>query len=198
MAFPSDSNKARAIDGLVIVGGAELDIRRQRCGKGFVYRAADGSRIVDADVVARIESLAIPPAYGDVRIASNADAHLQAVGRDAAGRWQHRYHHGWEAVRENRKARRLAILGGVLPRLRANVRRDLARRPLDRTKALACAVAIIDETHIRVGSEAYAESSGARGAATLLLRRLVCGSASRERAARCSGANSGMRAWSGR
>jgi len=171
MSLSIRSGKAQTVEGLAIVAGDELDIRRQRCGRGFVYRSADSSRIVDADVIARIAGLAIPPAYRDVRIASNADAHLQAVGRDAAGRWQHRYHHGWEAVRENRKAERLAVLVAVLPRLRANVRRDLARRPLDLTKALACAVAIIDQTHIRVGSEAYVESSGARGAATLLKRQ---------------------------
>ena len=76
-------------------------------------------RIRDANVVARISSLAIPPAYTDVRIASRHDAHLQAIGRDAAGRWQHRYHDGWQEIRENRKAERLAVLVDALPKLRA-------------------------------------------------------------------------------
>jgi DNA topoisomerase-1 len=155
---------------LSIVAAADLDIRRRRCGRGFIYLAGDGRQITDAAVIERIRGLAIPPAYSDVRIASRADAHLQVVGRDAAGRWQHRYHEDWDAVREHRKAERLAMLVEALPRLRARVKRDMARRQTDITKALACAVAIIDATHIRVGGEAYVESSGARGAATLLKR----------------------------
>lgn len=154
-----------------MVSGEDLDIRRRRCGRGFIYLDPRGERIREGSVVARITSLAIPPAYTDVRIASRNDAHLQAIGRDAAGRWQHRYHDGWQEVRENRKAERLAVLVDALPKLRARVRRDIARRQLDLTKALACAVAIIDQTHIRVGSEVYASSSGARGAATLLKRQ---------------------------
>src|SRR5262245_59242221 len=47
--------------------------------------------------------LAVPPAYADVLYAADADAHLQAVGRDAAGRLQYRYHERWEDVRELRK-----------------------------------------------------------------------------------------------
>ena len=48
----------------------------------------------------RLASLAMPPAYEDVHYAAYARAHLQAVGRDAAGRLQYRYHPDWEKVRE--------------------------------------------------------------------------------------------------
>ncbi|MCX5580498.1 DNA topoisomerase IB [Kaistia terrae] len=167
---PSESSAIRA-GGLVMVSGEDLDIRRRRCGTGFIYLDPRGVRIREASVIARIASLSIPPAYTDVRIATRKNAHLQAIGRDAAGRWQHRYHDGWQEVRENRKVERLTLLVAALPKLRAQVRRDIARRQLDCTKALACAVAIIDQSHIRVGSEVYAATSGARGAATLLKRQ---------------------------
>lgn len=165
-----------AKSGLAIEGIAGLTIRRRRQGKGFIYLDSAGRRIRAEKELARIASLAIPPAYQAVRIAANPSSHLQAIGRDAAGRWQHRYHDAWAEVREARKVDRLAILLRALPRLRAAVRRDMAHRALDRGKALACAVAILDETHIRVGSEPYLSTSGARGAATLLKRQSVLSS----------------------
>jgi DNA topoisomerase I len=158
---------------LAWVRARELVIRRIRCGRGFAYRTADGARITDPAMLARIRALAIPPAYADVRIAADPSAHLQAIGRDEAGRLQYRYHPRWEAVRELRKARRLERIAGVLPVLRRTVRRDLDLPGLPRRKVLALAVALIDRAYIRVGGEDYARARGGRGAATLLKRDLV-------------------------
>src|SRR2546426_2054466 len=96
--------------GLRLVASDELTIRRRRNGCGFAYLAADGTPLRDAATVRRLASLAIPPAYEEVLCAEDATAHLQAVGRDAAGRLQYRYHPDWAKVREMRKARRLARL----------------------------------------------------------------------------------------
>jgi DNA topoisomerase-1 len=155
------------------VAAEELTISRLRRGKAFSYRDAAGRAIRDAGTLARIASLAIPPAYEDVRIAADPRAHLQAIGRDEAGRLQHRYHPAWERLRERRKARQLLGILAALPKLRAAVARDLGQRELGRDKALACAVAIIDRCHIRVGNEAYATANGSFGAATLLKRHVT-------------------------
>lgn len=146
----------------------DLTIRRRRCGKGFVYTDESGKRIRDGQTLARIRSLAIPPAYEDVRIAAHAEAHLQAVGRDEAGRVQYRYHPDWEEVREERKIDRLAEICAVLPRIRRTVARDLRRPELSRRRVAAAIVALIDRTHIRIGCEDYVHSGRSRGAATLL------------------------------
>ena len=66
----------------------------------------------------RLAALAVPPAYVDVLYAADPSAHIQAIGRDAAGRLQYRYHPDWQRVREMRKARRLARLAEVLPQIR--------------------------------------------------------------------------------
>lgn len=166
----SDASEPGVALGLVVVDAAALSIRRRRAGKGFVYLDGAGRRITDAAVVARIRSLAIPPAYTDVRIAAEAGAHLQAVGQDEAGRIQYRYHPAWTEVREVRKAERLAAILGVMPRIRAVVARDLAAPRLERRKALAAAVALLDRGQLRVGCECYAHTRGGRGTATLLKR----------------------------
>jgi len=154
--------------GLVIVSLDALTIRRQRCGKGFTFRAADGTCVRDPAEVKRLRSLAVPPAYVDVRYASDDKAHLQAVGTDAAGRLQYRYHAKWTEVREALKARRLQRIALALPTIRRAVNRALAGGGQDATFAAAAVVHLVSLTAIRAGSEAYAKERGTRGAATLL------------------------------
>lgn len=171
MKIPSDAEAARLAAQAVrlrIVSPERLTIRRCRAGDGFFYRDRRDRRVADDKVLARIRALAIPPAYADVRIAADPRAHIQAVGRDEAGRLQYRYHPDWTQVRESHKAERLRRVLEALPTVREAVARDLARRSLCREKALACAVAMMDESHIRVGNDCYARKSGGRGTATLL------------------------------
>jgi DNA topoisomerase-1 len=155
---------------LVRIGRDELTLVRQRRGKGFCYRDADGVLIADAATRDRIRALGIPPAWRDVRIAPNPKAHIQALGVDEAGRDQYIYHPDWELRREGRKQRRLAALTAVLPRLRRKVDAALAAEAGSRELALAIAVALIDRTAMRVGREKYLETSGTRGAGTLYAR----------------------------
>jgi DNA topoisomerase-1 len=154
--------------GLERVGAEDLTIRRVRCGRGYIYRTADGRRVRDPEALARFAALAVPPAYRDVRFADNPRAHLQAIGRDGAGRLQYRYHPDWATVRERRKAQRLLRLVQRLPVVRRAVTRHLSAAQPSRAFALASAVELIACTAIRAGDESYARQRGTRGAATLL------------------------------
>jgi len=161
-----------AAAGLKLAAPRDLSIERKRAGRGFFYVDKTGRRITDEETLSRIRSLAIPPAYREVRVAADPRHHLQAIGRDEAGRTQYRYHPDWDTVRETRKVERLDRVIEALPRLRRAVERDLASPRLSRAKALAAAVALIDETHIRVGCETYVRSNQAHGASTLLKRHV--------------------------
>jgi DNA topoisomerase-1 len=154
--------------GLRIVGPDELTLRRQRCGKGFIFLHPTGVRVRDKDEIARLKSLAVPPAYADVRYAADASAHLQAVGTDAAGRLQYRYHPQWTRVREALKARRLEGLARALPAIRRAVGRNLGGETCDVGFAVAAVVELVALTAIRPGSEGHAKERGTRGATTLL------------------------------
>jgi DNA topoisomerase-1 len=133
-----------------------------------VYLDARGRRLRDERILYRLKRLAVPPAYDAVRFAPDPHAHLQAVGRDAAGRAQYRYHPDWEKVRELRKARRLARLAEALPLIRRWVTRHLNDAEPTRERALAAVIELVGLTALRPGSEAYAKQNGTRGAATLL------------------------------
>lgn len=154
--------------GLTIVTPDALTLRRETAGDGFAFRDVRGRLIRDEDEVKRLKSLAVPPAYRDVRYAADPTAHLQAVGVDAAGRLQYRYHPDWTLVREELKARRLDALTRALPTIRRAVRRRLAGKEPTRDLAMATVVELVALTALRAGGDAYAKENGTRGATTLL------------------------------
>ncbi len=142
-------------------------IRRKGAGKGFTYVDEDGERITDADVVGRIRSLAIPPAWQDVWICSDPNGHIQATGVDAKGRRQYRYHDEWRAARDREKHDRVLRFAKQLPVLRGQVAADLELEGMPRQRVLACAVRLLELGFFRVGGEAYAEENDSYGLATL-------------------------------
>ena len=153
--------------GLRYVSDAMPGIARRRAGKAFSYRAPDGRPIKDRAELARIRALAIPPAWTGVWICRHANGHLQATGRDARGRKQYRYHPEWRAVRDAAKFDRMLAFGHALPRIRARVEQDQARRGLPREKVLATVVRLLEVTLIRVGNQEYARDNKSYGLTTL-------------------------------
>jgi DNA topoisomerase-1 len=153
--------------GLKHITTDELTVRRRRRGRGFGYFQPDGTAVTAAEK-RRLAELAVPPAYEDVLYAVDPNAHIQAVGRDAAGRLQYRYHPQWQLVRETRKARRLARLADALPRIQRGVSQHLNSSAPSREFALAAVVELVGRSALRPGSEQYARLRGTRGAATLL------------------------------
>jgi DNA topoisomerase-1 len=154
--------------GLKLGDQNQLTIRRIKRGKGYAFVRANGAHIRDARTVRRLHAMAVPPAYAEVRYSPDPTSHLQAVGRDAAGRLQYRYHADWEKVREHRKAHRLAKLVAALPKIRRNVSMHLSGEEPTREFALSAVIELIARTAIRPGNESYARLNGTRGATTLL------------------------------
>ena len=153
--------------GLRYVSDASPGIRRRRSGRGFGYVGPDGRAVRDKATLARIRSLAIPPAYTDVWICLMANGHLQATGRDARGRKQYRYHPKWREVRDETKFGRMLAFSEALPRLRARAEQDLSLPGLPRAKVLATVVRLLECTGIRVGNDEYARTNRSFGLTTL-------------------------------
>ena len=143
-------------------------LRRIKAGTGFSYRDERGAAIRDPELRARIERLAIPPAWTDVWIAPFANGHVQATGIDAAGRRQYIYHPTWREQKDRVKYDRALALAETLPAARRSVTIDLRRDDLSRERALAAAFRMLDTGSLRVGSEQYASEHGSFGLSTLL------------------------------
>ena len=154
--------------GLKLGDQNDLTIRRIKRGKSYSFVRANGTRIKHVGTIRRLNRMAVPPAYRDVRYAVDPSSHLQAVGIDAAGRLQYRYHADWEKVREQRKAHRLGKLVAALPKIRRNVSKHLAGDEPTREFALSAVIELIARTAIRPGNESYTRLNGTRGATTLL------------------------------
>jgi DNA topoisomerase-1 len=161
---PAESAKEA---GLRYVSDADPGIRRKRRGKGFTYVGVNGETIRDPKVLARIKSLAIPPAWTNVWICPSPNGHLQATGRDAKGRKQSRYHPRWREVRDETKYERMLTFGAALPTIRERVEQDLSTHGLPRQKIMATIVRLMETTHIRVGNEEYARNNHSYGLTTM-------------------------------
>jgi DNA topoisomerase-1 len=142
-------------------------IRRVKRGRGFGYLDADGQKVTDRVTLARIAALVIPPAWEDVWICAHPNGHIQAVGTDAAGRRQYRYHDDWRVQRDAAKHERVLTFARRLPAARAVVREHLGQRGMTRTRVLAAAFRLLDLGFFRVGGESYAEENGSYGLATM-------------------------------
>ena len=148
-------------------------LSRRRCGKGFMYLDEDGERITDAELVARITALVIPPAWRDVWISPDPFGHIQATGVDQRGRTQYLYHPRWRERRDQQKFDDMVRFARALPALREVVEHDLALDDLSREQVLACAARLLDRGFFRIGSEVYKVTNETYGLATMLKRHVT-------------------------
>jgi DNA topoisomerase I len=150
-------------------------IIRQRCGRGFSYRMSAGGKVSEREVLDRIAGLAIPPAWQEVWICPWPNGHTQAIGTDAAGRRQYRYHDVWRKQRDKEKFAHIVEFGRTLPQLRRVVAEDLDKRGLGRRRVLALGVRLLDIGCFRVGNAEYAEEHETFGVATLRVDHVTVG-----------------------
>ena len=167
-----DPNDAAQSAGLVYVTDDRPGFTRKRRGKGWIYRDAEGNRILDSRVIKRINQLAIPPAYTDVWICPSPRGHIQATGRDLKGRKQYRYHPRFREVRDGAKYEHMIEFAQVLPKIRATVDEHLGLRGLPREKVLATVVHLLETTMIRVGNADYVKQNKSYGLTTLANRHV--------------------------
>lgn len=153
--------------GLRYVSDQTPGIGRRRAGRGFTYAGPDGQALKDPEIIARIRSLAVPPAWTDVWICANPRGHLQATGRDARGRKQYRYHPQWRDIRDETKYARLTSFARGLPQIRAQMDHDLSLPGLPRDKILATVIRLLEMTLIRVGNKEYARDNESFGLTTM-------------------------------
>jgi DNA topoisomerase-1 len=150
-------------------------IVRRRRGRGYQYLDEDGERIDDRETVERIRELSIPPAWKDIWICPYPNGHIQAVGLDAAGRKQYRYHQRWRERRDAIKFEKMTDFARALPELREQASRDLRKRGFQRERVLAGAVRLLERGFFRIGGEEYAEENQSYGLATMRKSHVTLG-----------------------
>ena len=142
-------------------------IGRRGSGARVRYLRPDGSEVRAPAELERLTALAVPPAWRDVWISPDERGHIQATGRDEAGRLQYRYHPEWRTAKDRLKHDRVLELAAVLPAVRRGLTRDLRREGLPRERVLAMAVRLLDAAAPRMGQERYREEHGSIGLTTV-------------------------------
>jgi DNA topoisomerase I len=166
LSTEAEPREAAASAGLRYVTDRIPGLRRLRVGKGFRFVTPRGTTVRGKDLE-RIHALAIPPAWKDVWVCPDARGHLQATGRDARGRKQHRYHPRWRKVRDEAKYGRILEFAAALPALRKRANTDLSGNALSRRKVVAAVVQLLERTLIRVGNDEYARDNQSFGLTTM-------------------------------
>jgi DNA topoisomerase-1 len=151
---------------------SEPGYTRKRHGRYWQYFDEEGARVTDRDEIERLNSIALPPAYGDAWFCKDENGHIQATGKDARGRKQYRYHPDYRAKRDASKYDGCREFGEALPKLRRRVERDLRKRKVGRDTVLAAVVRLLDKEHMRIGNEQYAKENKSFGLSTLRSRHL--------------------------
>ncbi|MFZ6656447.1 DNA topoisomerase IB [Undibacterium sp. TJN19] len=167
----SDAQFAAKSAGLSYVSDQVPGIRRDvinRSGKtAFRYLTPQGKPLKNDQVLSRIKSLAIPPAWTDVWICPQENGHIQATARDARQRKQYRYHKNWRSIRDEAKYGNMLQFASALPSIREEVSKALAMKGLPREKVIATVVSLIENTSMRIGNDEYARTNQSYGITTL-------------------------------
>lgn len=156
---------------LVYINDDMLTIKRHKKGKGFCY-TRKGKKITNPSRIERFKSLVIPPAWKDVRITHIKNGHLQAVGLDSKERKVYKYHDDWIEFRNQTKFLKMSVFGKKIPEIRKQVEKDLKLPRLSRDKVLALVIKIMEETHIRIGNQYYADENKSYGLSTFRSKHL--------------------------
>ncbi len=158
-AFPETAD-------LIYVSVSDAGISRVRKGEGFEYYY-NNKKVDSKKQLQRIKNLVIPPAWENVWICKNANGHIQCTGLDLRGRKQYRYHPLWQKSRNESKFSRLIDFGNAVKKLRKQITSDLRKKTLCEDKVIATVLALMDETHIRVGNNHYEKTNKSYGLTTL-------------------------------
>lgn len=140
---------------------------RKRDGDGWRYFEPSGRAVRAKGVITRLNALALPPAYEDAWYCPYPNGHIQAVGTDAKGRRQYRYHPDFSARKDADKYARVLAFAAKLPAIRKQVESDIRRRDLSVDRVVAGVIRLLDVGKIRVGNVQYARENKSFGATTL-------------------------------
>ena len=164
-------DKAAEMANLEYVSEEQLCVERRKKNGSFKYYK-NGKPLTNKQVLERIKSLVIPPAWEQVKICPIPHGHLQVVGMDVKQRKQYMYHPTWTQFRNQTKFYKMAAFGKILPKIRKQVDEDLDLRGMPQRKVIALVIRLMEETHIRIGNDCYAKKNKSYGLSTLRSRHV--------------------------
>ncbi|MCG2420274.1 DNA topoisomerase IB [Aequorivita sp. F47161] len=146
---------------------------RKKHGRGFTYKDENGNTVKDKKIKAWIKSLVIPPAWTNVEISENQNADLLVTGRDDKDRKQYIYHPDYITEQNSKKFDRIIDFADQLEHMRRVTGQHLRKRKLNREKAMATMLRLLEAAFFRPGNEAYSKENDTYGLTTLRSKHLT-------------------------
>ncbi|MEQ8657825.1 MAG: hypothetical protein RIC24_11035 [Hyphomicrobiales bacterium] len=167
---------------MLVVDPTKFPIRRKIQDSQATYVWSERRETVaETRLVARLDALAVPPAWDPAFFAASGRCKVQALAIDGSGKEQAIYAAWFREKRETDKFADLWAFGAALPNIRrraVGILRDDQSDPF--SKAVAACVLTIDEGALRVGSRTYRQSNGTVGAVSLQGKHIEVGDRSVE------------------
>ena len=128
----------------------------------------------DKELVKRLDSIYIPPAYKDIVVAKSPHNKIQAIGTDIRGRRQYVYNHKFTKKRNDRKYDFIVPLGKNIIQIEKDNEiaiNELASKPYNKWSLpddyIPIIIYMLRTYHFRIGNEKYTNDNNSYGITTL-------------------------------
>ena len=145
----------------------EKGITRKHVGEKFVYYYINNGVEVTLKDMDRIAKLKIPPAWTNLWVSRDPNSTIQAIGQDAKGRKQYRYHQVHIKTAEREKFLRLYNFIKEMPKLDKALMQHDDLYIYDKNRVISLMLQMVKEYHMRVGKEIYARENKSYGISSL-------------------------------
>ena len=146
------------------------------------FHLVDNKIATDKELVKRLESIYIPPAYKDIVVAKSPNNKIQAIGTDAKGRRQYVYNHKYTKKRNDRKYDFIVDLGKKIIQIETDNEtaiKTLVSKPYDKwdlpNDYISIIIYMLRTYHFRIGNEKYANDNNSYGITTLKKKHIKWG-----------------------
>ena len=153
---------------------SKLDTKKQLYKSKKQFHIINEKVITDKDLIKRIESIYIPPAYKDLVISKSENNKIQAIGTDARGRRQYIYNTKYTKKRNERKYDDVMELGKSILKIEKDneyMLNKLTNKKYEEwdlpNDYIPIIIYMLKLYHFRIGNECYAKDNKSYGITTL-------------------------------
>lgn len=139
-----------------------------------VFHLVNNKVATDKDLVKRLSTIYIPPAYKDIVVAKSANNKIQAIGTDKRGRRQYVYNSSYTKKRNDRKYEDIMELAkkiGMIEKDNDKMLKEITKKEVINwglpDDYIPIIVYMLRTYHFRIGNERYANDNNSYGITTL-------------------------------
>ena len=139
-------------------------------GKTYHHKYYDkgGKEINDGTFIKKItEGIYISPAYDDVKINTDKNGKIRAIGYDTEKRPQYVYNKKFIESQKDKKFEHMSAFGKKFTKINQKINDDLFSVKDSKEKQVAIILKLIMECHFRIGNERYSKKYKSYGTTTL-------------------------------